>query len=417
MYMPSQTPSYPEFSFENLYKAYVNCRKRKRKTYHSMKFEENCEFELLKLQRELRNHTYLPSRSICFVVTKPTLREVFAANFRDRIVHHLLYNFMEPVFEPKFVNGSYACRKNKGSSKSVKDLRKCLNKITQNHHKKTYFLHLDVKGFFMSLKKEILFKMITKQIKNPEILRLAKVVIFHDPTQNFTAKSDKSLFAKIPPYKSLFHNPSDQGLPIGNLTSQFFANVYLNEIDQFAKHNLKIKYYLRYVDDFLLLSNDKNELENWQREIDLFLKEHLGIELNFKKQILEDVDKGIDWLGYIIKPDHILVRKRIVQNFKQKLYFFNQGLRKYPDINKQGQLSLPFEENDPPFENIEKILATVNSYFGYFKHADTFKLRKNLWETKFQRLENYIEPKGPELLSFRIKQDFKKKAKTKDKFI
>ncbi|MDD3190780.1 MAG: RNA-directed DNA polymerase [Candidatus Pacebacteria bacterium] len=269
----------------------------------------------------------------------------------------------------------------------------------------------------MSLKKEILFNIISRQVENPKILNLVKIITFHNPTDNFTAKSGKELFDQIPSHKSLFHVPKNQGLPIGNLTSQFFANVYLNELDQFVKHNLKVKFYLRYIDDFLLLSNDVDELKKWQEEIDLFLQERLGLKLNHKKQVLEDVETGIDWLGYVIKPGHILARKRVVKNFKQKLYFFNQELQKYPDTKQQGQLTLPFPENYPPLETIEEMLATINSYFGHFQHADTFHLRKNLLETKLQRLNDYIEPKNPDLISFRIKADFKKRCKKNKKFL
>lgn len=365
----------------------------------------------MKLEAELQNHTYKTSRSICFVVEKPTLREVFAATFRDRVVHHLLYNFLEPVFEPKFISQSYACRKNKGIHKSLKDLQKYLRKITKNRRQKAYFLHLDIKGFFMSLEKDILFQLISNHIKNPELLWLTKIIIFSDPTTNFTSKSDKLLLAKIPPHKSLFHVPKNQGLPIGNLTSQFFANVYLNEIDQFAKHKLKTKYYLRYVDDFLLLSNDINQLKNWQNEITYFLKERLKLEINTKKTILQSTDESIDWLGYIIKPDCILVRRRIIKNFKHKLFEYNQMIENHCNKTECGQLSLPFIEKEPPLPLIEKMLATTNSYFGYFKHANTFNLRKNLWENHFKKLQNYLEPKDKHLISLQIKQGFLKRTK------
>jgi len=398
------------FNFQNLYKAYIDCRRHKRKTYHAAKFEINFESELLKLEEELQNHTYEIGRSICFVVEEPSLREVFAATFRDRVVHHLLYNFLEPVFEPIFIAQSYACRKNKGIHQSLNDLQKHLRKITQNHHRKAYYLHLDIKGFFMSLNKEILFRLISNHIKNPELLWLTKLIIFNDPIKNFTSKGNKSLFDKIPPHKSLFHVPENQGLPIGNLTSQFFANVYLNELDQFAKHELKIKFYLRYVDDFLLLANSKSELLQWRDKIDLFLKERLRLELNLKKQIFQETDKGIDWLGYIIKPDHILVRQRVVKNLKLKLFQYNRILENYCPKTECGQLTLPLFVKDPPLELIEKMLATINSYFGHFKYADTFKLRTRLWEKHFQKLKNYIEPKDPDIICFQIKSDFVERA-------
>jgi hypothetical protein len=374
------------FNFQNLYKAYLDCRKHKRKTYHAAKFEINFESELLKLERELQNHTYKPGRSICFVIEEPTLREVFAATFRDRVIHHLLYNFLEPVFEPKFIDQSYACRKKKGTHQSLKDLQKYLRKITQNHRRKTYFMHLDIQGFFMSLKKDILFNLISKQIRNPEFLWLAKIIIFNDPIKNFTFKGDESLFDKIPFHKSLFHVPKNQGLPIGNLTSQFFANIYLNELDQFAKHHLKTKYYIRYVDDFLILSADKNQLKEWRNQIIYFLKQYLGLNLNLQKQIIQTNDKGINWLGYIVKPNHILIRRRTVKALKRKLFSFNQ---KILNLNLEHPIRLWTPEL---CKNFKKIFAVINSYYGFLKCANTFRLRRHIYEKHFGILKIYLIP-------------------------
>ena len=338
------------------------------------------------MERELQNHTYEPGRSICFVIEEPTLREVFAATFRDRVVHHLLYNFLEPIFEPKFIDQSYACRKKKGTLQSLKDLQKYLRKITQNHRQKVYFMHLDIQGFFMSLKKDILFNLISKQIINPEFLWLVKIIIFNDPIENFILKGDKSLFDKIPLHKSLFHVPKNQGLPIGNLTSQFFANIYLNELDQFAKHHLKAKYYIRYVDDFLILSCDKNQLKEWRNQIIYFLEQRLRLNLNLQKQIIQTNDKGINWLGYIIKPDHILIRRRTVKNLKRKLYLFNQ---KILNLNLEHPIRLWTPELCKDFK---EIFAVINSYYGFFKYANTFQLRRHIYEKHFGILKNYLTP-------------------------
>ena len=248
-----ENPHLKVFSFQSLLKAYYQCRKCKRKTINATKFEISFEKELLKLEWELKNHIYRPGRSICFVITDPKPREVFAADFRDRIVHHLLVNYLEPTWEKKFIYHSYSCHQNKGAHCAIKNLKRFSTQISGNFSKSAYYLQVDISTFFMSLKKDVLFNLIKRHIKHPDILWLTEQIIFQDPTKNFYQKSDSKLFQLIPSHKSLFKVPKNQGLPIGNLTSQFFANVYLNELDQFAKHQLKIKCYVRYVNDAIFL--------------------------------------------------------------------------------------------------------------------------------------------------------------------
>jgi retron-type reverse transcriptase len=373
------------FSYENLLRCYYECRKRKRYTVNAAKFEIHFEDELLKLKKELEAHTYRPGRSICFVVSKPKPREIFAADFRDRVVHHILVNYLEPIWEPKFIDQSYSCRKGKGAHRAIKDLKRYIRKASKGNSQKAYYLQVDIQSFFVSLKKDILFEIIKRHTKNPEILWLAEVIIFHNPTSNYYRKCQASLFDLIPDHKSLFKVSPDQGLPIGNLTSQFFANVYLNELDQFVKHKLKEKYYLRYVDDLVLLSPDKNQLKIWRDEIDRFLQEKLKLKLHPKKQILQTVDKGIDFVGYVVKPDYVLMRRRIVKNLKAKLWQFNQNLG---EITEQ---------------EIKQILSAVNSYYGQFRHAKTFGLRQKLWQKNFSQLQNFLEPIDENISYFKIK--------------
>jgi retron-type reverse transcriptase len=373
------------FSYENLLRCYYECRKRKRYTVNAAKFEIHFEDELLKLKKELEAHTYRPGRSICFVVSKPKPREIFAADFRDRVVHHILVNYLEPIWEPKFIDQSYSCRKGKGAHRAIKDLKRYIRKASKGNSQKAYYLQVDIQSFFVSLKKDILFEIIKRHTKNPEILWLAEVIIFHNPTSNYYRKCQASLFDLIPDHKSLFKVSPDQGLPIGNLTSQFFANVYLNELDQFMKHKLKEKYYLRYVDDLVLLSPDKNQLKIWRDEIDRFLQEKLKLKLHPKKQILQTVDKGIDFVGYVVKPDYVLMRRRIVKNLKAKLWQFNQNLE---EITEQES---------------KQILSAVNSYYGQFRHAKTFGLRQKLWQKNFSQLQNFLEPIDENISYFKIK--------------
>jgi len=370
--------------------------------HHAALFEQNAERELFALERELIDGTYRPGKSICFVVTDPTVREIFAATFRDRVVHHLLYDFLEPVFEPLFIHQSYACRIGKGTRRAVTDLRRSLRVLTKNNRKTAYCLHLDIRGFFMSLQKDILFRLIEKRVRHPDLLWLSSVIIFHDPLENFMRKGDSRLFELVPPHKSLFHVHKGQGLPIGNLTSQFFANVYMNELDQFAKHRLKIRHYFRYVDDLLLLSHDPDELLVWRDRIDIFLRDELQLELHPNKQKLCAVGSGIDWLGYVISPDHILVRRRVVKRFKHTLFLLNRKLDAYARP-EQGQSS------EPPREMLEHILASINSSFGHFVYAHSFRLRTDLWENHFGHVRAYIEPTDAGLTVFRIiEQDTKK---------
>lgn len=338
----------------------------------------------MRLKSELGSRAYAPGRSICFVVTEPKPREIFAADFRDRVVHHVLVNYLERIWEPKFIGQSFACRQHKGAHDAIKVLKKYIGRASRGGTRQVYYLQLDIKSFFVSLKKDILFELIKKYVKDPEVLWLAKKIIFHDPTANYCRKCQMSLFDLIPEHKSLFKMAPDYGLPIGNLTSQFFANVYLNELDRFVKHKLKAKYYLRYVDDFLLLSEDRERLKFWRDEIKRFLRKSLELELHSKKQIIQDVAKGINFVGFIVKLTHVLVRRRIVKNLKAKLW----NLNKFPERLNE-------------FE-IKRYLSVVNSYYGQFKHARTFNLRGKLLENHFGILGKSLKPVDKNLSYFKI---------------
>lgn len=366
------------FTFEKLYQAYLNCRKNKRSTINALEFEWKLERNLFKLQKELEERNYKLGRSICFVITDPSPREIFAANFRDRVVHHLLINEMEDIGERKFIFDTFSCRKNKGTHLAVKRLKRFIKKVTKNHSQKAFYAQLDISGFFMAIDHHILYSLFEKLIskhKKPnwwkeEVLWLAKVIIFNKPTKNYIVKGDISLFKFIPPRKSLFYSGCHCGIPIGNYSSQFSANLYLNELDQFVKRELKCGYYVRYVDDFVLLDKNQNNLKIWKDKINNFLNESLNLKLNLSKTKIQTVDKGIDFLGYFIKPDYVLVRKRIVKRLKEKLYGLNS--RENSDLNKT--------------------LATINSYYGHFGHTNSFNLRKNIYKNHLVGLKKYFLP-------------------------
>jgi len=378
------------FTFEKLYQAYLDCRKTKRKTINALKFEWNLERNLFQLKKALETKKYKPGRSICFVVKEPSPREIFAASFKDRVVHHLLIREILEMGERKFIFDSFACRKNKGTHAAVKRLKRFIRKVTQNYKKEAFYCQLDISGFFMSIDHDILFsifkKFISKQDKpnqwEEEVLWLARTIIFYKPTKNYLIKGSPSLFKLIPPRKSLFESGENAGLPIGNYSSQFFANLYLNELDQFIKRELKCRYYVRYVDDFILLDRDKEKLKFWRDEINDFLKENLKLELNLNKIKIQPIDKGIDFLGYFVKPDYTLVRKKVVKRLKDKLYRLNNAKEGIPGLNK--------------------ILATINSYYGHFKHASSFNLRKHIYESRLGKMREKFLPK-PDYSSLKIK--------------
>ena len=357
------------FSFENIYKKYLKCRKNKRNTVNALKFEINCEENLVDLKEELDAGSYCPSRSVCFMATKPKLREIFAADFRDRIVHHILVDYLERIWEPKFIFDSYACRKKKGTHLGVKRLQGFLRKVTRNRSRRAFYLQLDIENYFMSIDKDILYGIIADKVRDESVLWLAKILLYHDCTKNYILKGDRGYLKKIAPRKSLFYTEGRKGLPIGNLTSQFFANVYLNELDQFVKHRLKCRYYLRYCDDFVMLSEERENLIEWKDEIERFLAERLRLRLNGKRQSFQPVSNGINFLGYIIRPDYLLVRRRVVNNMKTRLEQFRKKLI----CEKNGRRSVKYD-----YALLERLRAVIASYFGHLKWANTYHLRRTV---------------------------------------
>lgn len=382
------------------------------------------------MERDLKNRTYRCGQYICFAITDPKIREVWAADFRDRITHHLLVNYMEPIWEKKFVFHSYACRQEKGAHRAIRYLKKTLHGFNPEQIGGLWYLKIDIESFFMSIDKQILFDLIKKHIPNDNILWLTHLIIFQNPTDNYLIKGDRKILNSVPKHKSLFHVPEAKGLPIGNYTSQFFANLYLNVADQFVKHTLKCKHYFRYMDDLLLLHSDKNQLLKWRDEISEFLTKELLLTLHPKKQVLQPVNHGIDFLGYIVKPDYTLSRKRIVTNLKKKLHYFNKlmdvGTNPWPEslgqknkrrnsgtyagnnLSYQPSLPLLFSDALPALELIEKTLAAVNSYYGHFQHAHCKKLRIHLYFRYFKKLKNYLEPADKNFSHFVINPSIKK---------
>jgi retron-type reverse transcriptase len=329
------------FSFEALVRAEIDCRRTKRNTASALAWEIDRERNLCQLHDDLAAGIYQPGPSTCFIITRPRPREVWAAEFRDRIVHHLLYNAIGAGIERAFIADSCACIPSRGTLYAVKWLEHKVRSITRNWSRPAFYLKLDVANFFVSIDKATLAGQLRARIRDPQLLDLALQILWHDPRPGAIHQSTAKLRARVPPHKRLSEAAAGKGLPIGNLSSQFFANIYLDALDQFVKHNLRVRHYIRYVDDFVLLHESPQQLNAWRREIEAFLPARLQIHLNPAKTILQPVDRGIDFVGQVIKPWCTTLRRRTYRN----------ALHRTSTVNGQD------------------LFKTANSYFGLLRQA------------------------------------------------
>jgi len=346
-----------DFTFLDLVKAYKDCRKRKRNTFNAIEFEFDLENNLLQLYEDLKSGTYQIGKSECFIVLRPKPREVWAASFRDRIVHHLVYNAIKDRFYKRFIKDTYSCIPKRGALNGAKTLARYIKSVTDNYTKEAYYLKADIKNFFVTIDKNILYSLLKKHISEQWILDLLKLIVYDNPKQHVIIKSPEKKFTKLPPYKSLWNTPDEKGLPIGNLTSQFFSNVYLDILDRYVKRTLKCKYYCRYVDDFVILSNSPKQLNLIHSQIYQFLKSQLLLDLHLEKKTINKTYSGVDFVGYTIKHNRIFLR----QNTLKRIFRLFSSLTK--------------NDFSPRFLNI---FHAMNSYLGFLQCVNGFNLRKSI---------------------------------------
>ncbi|MBQ8459553.1 reverse transcriptase [bacterium] len=346
-----------DFTLADLFKAYFDCRKNKRCKLTALKFEINLEKNLLDLYKEIKSGNYKIGRSICFVVTHPKPREVWAANFRDRIVHHLIYNFISERFYKRFIKDTYSCIPKRGTLAAAKRLLHFSRSATNNYTKEMYYLKADMSNFFVSINKNILFELLKKYVHEEWILAILKKIIYNDPTKNVLKKSSRKKFRLIPSYKSLFNSDCCHGLPIGNLTSQFFSNVYLDVLDQYIKHNLKCRYYVRYVDDFIIIAENPHILNSLFDKIRSFLYESLNVTLHPKKKLVNKLTVGMDFVGFIVKPARMLLRQNILRRIFEIIKIWKNA------------------HNMFEYFILNKFFRTINSYLGMLINVSSFNIR------------------------------------------
>lgn len=321
--------------------------KRKRKDVQS--FERHLEDNIFQLQHDLKNLQYVHAPYDQFYVTDPKQRYISKATVRDRLVHQVIYDTLTKVLDKKFIFYSLSSRLGKGTHIGVTQLHQMIRKISVNGKRPCYALKMDIRRFFDTVDHEILKTLLRKTIKDENTLKITSLVI-----DSFKIKKEAN---------------RDVGIPLGNVTSQLFANLYLHELDDFVKQELKERFYLRYCDDFLILSNDENHLKALIISIRKFLAKKLRLELHPKKVIIRKLSQGIDFVGYVLFENHALVRTRSKQRMKRRL---EEAYESY----LTGKIdATPMDQR-------------LQSYLGVLSHANQYTLSLGIKNAYWIRAED-----------------------------
>ncbi|MDO8499357.1 MAG: reverse transcriptase/maturase family protein [bacterium] len=297
----------------------------KKKKQDVMEFRQNLIDNIVELQGELVNKTYRHGGYKSFYVNDPKRRLIHKASVRDRLLHHAIHRILYPFFDKTFIADSFSCRDNKGAHKAINRFRKLSYVVSKNYTRACWVLKCDIKSFFASIDHKVLVEILETYIPDREILRLLENII-----ASFHTKSTPGV-----------------GLPLGNLTSQLFANVYMNRLDQWVKHALKSRYYARYADDFIFLADGKHALEKIIPKVQVFLKSDLKLTLHPDKVFIKTASSGVDFLGWLHFSDHRILRAKT----KQRMF---RSIRRSPKE------------------------ATVQSYLGLMRHGNSHQLRREV---------------------------------------
>ena len=320
-------PYHDIISLENLLGAWEEFVRGKRKRTDVAAFELHVADNIIALHRDLVAKSYHHSGYEAFRISDPKPRHIHKANVRDRVVHRAVYRVLYPFFDRLFIADSYSCRDGKGIHRALDRFQKFSRKVSHNHTRTVWVLKCDVLKFFASIDHDILLRILREHIPDRDILGLLAEIV------------------------GSFHTEPGKGLPLGNLTSQLLANVYLNEFDRFMKHTIRAKYYIRYADDFVILSPDRGELESMLPKIREFLDSRLVLTLHPDKVFIATVASGVDFLGWVHFPDHRVLRmatkRRMFRNLEAK--------------------------NGKP--------ETVQSYLGLLRYGNTYGLRRRVGDS------------------------------------
>ncbi len=319
--------------------------KRNRKDVQE--FERDLMSNIIQLHRDLELGNYQHSDYQPFKITDPKPRNIHKASVRDRLLHRAIYRILYPIFDKTFIFDSYSCRDNKGTHRAFWRLAQMTRKISENYTRPCYALKCDIRKFFDSIDHEVLMGLLRARIVDERLLKLLESII-----DSFCLGLDSRLRGNDKEGRG--NDGEGKGMPLGNLTSQLFANIYMDPLDKFVKHQLKAKYYLRYADDFIFLSDNPDELMGYLVEANRFLKTKLKLNIHPNKIYLRKLKWGIDYVGYVVLPHYNLPRRRTVERIKKKL------------------------KSNLAMGDFESVARAMPSYLGYLGHANTYKLQKSL---------------------------------------
>ncbi len=354
---------FEEWLLHQLVKAFYEARKGKRRTKDEYNFEAYWLENLSLLEKDIYNRRYKPSRGIAFITRRPVIREIFAAPFRDRIVHHFLYNQCADWWDKRFIYDAYSCRKDKGTLMGIKRLEHHICAVSHNYSRPAYVIKLDIQGYFMSLSRKALFEKIKwglerqfadDKARRDLLMYLWREVIFDDPIRGVKRRGSLRDWDDLPRNKSLFGQPPGQGIVIGNLSSQLLSNIYLDQLDRFMTYDLGYKHYGRYVDDFyyVVTEDEFKQAKQDIKKIREFL-EGLGLTLHPKKIYIQEVKKGVEFLGTVVYPYRTVMGRRFKKHFYEAAMEFCEGRRD---------------------------LDSLISYLGYTKHFNAKKLTERVFD-------------------------------------
>lgn len=356
-----------------VYEAYLDCKRGKMSSPYTIAYIEIAVDDLPRLAYEIYTVIYKPTVSICFLVKYPKLREVFAADFRDRIVHHWIIIRLEPLFERRFQqmgNISFNCRKGFGTLAAVKAAEKGMREVSDNYTRQAWVFKGDLISFFMSIRRDLLWYLLERFIRRhydggdkEVLLRTVKTVVYHHPEDDCIINGDPSEWRNLPKNKSMFTIDRNLGGPIGNHTTQQFANFYLSILFDiwllFLMRGANFRI-IRFVDDFLIICDDKGKILEVVHKL-VMIVSHYGLHVHKNKRYLQPVSHGVLFVGGYIKPGRTYVSSRTIGRFQERVF----GFRKQLDENKKLT-----------YYDLERIEQVINSYLGFCVHHQSYQIRK-----------------------------------------